>query len=85
MEGGGNERAANFVYPSFSAHNSCYPMYIFCSIFFFIDSLPILAIKYPNPISVLETRIIVNLCIFILIITVNKPSWMLIDASLIAT
>lgn len=51
---GDNERAAKFVYPSFSAHNSCYPMYILCSIFFFIDSLPILERKYPNPIRVLQ-------------------------------
>ena len=54
MEDGNNEKAANFVYPSSSAHNSCHPLYILRSIFFFIDSLRIIAIKYPNPITVLH-------------------------------
>jgi len=43
MEGGDDERVASFVYPFFSAHNSCYPTYILCRIFFFIDSLRIFA------------------------------------------
>lgn len=54
MEGGDDERAANFVYPFYSAQISCYPTYILCSIFFFIDSLPIFSRKYPNPITVLQ-------------------------------